>query len=747
MRFVCDSCRAQYMISDDKVGAKGVKVRCKKCGYVILVRRAETTQVASMPLGGPEGMAAGAEPGEEQPTRPHAALTDPAAPPPASPSVADGAVAAATAANGSSITTFGGNGAAGPVLGGVEDDEIGAVFDQVLKSGSPKIDGKKPEVEPSHEVALGGDDDEQVSTRVVDANSLRRIAAEAEALALGRATRGEEPGSSEAQDPPGDRKEPEEKETEEVPENDWFVAVDDQQVGPISLEKLKDMWERGEVGPDSLCWRAGFSDWTALSGVAALASVLAPKPPKPVIAASAPVVGPASGAVVTVPVESTFSSGGMSQSIRAEVPVMAAASAASTGDTGSWQPSAASALASLVKEEMSVLQKPASTRSSLLDTGPNDRPSGPRGRNGTGGGLLDLPPAPHDGPGANGRPAAGLLGIPSAGPGTPIHPSPAAASQPEVAPAQAFNASSYPAYMPPPQPHASPGVSRSLVIALSVAGVLLIGLLGVVLFLLLRPPAPAPATEVASRGTDLPMPPPPRTEPAAAPAPPPPAAPPAAPAAAPPPAAAAPPAAPAAEAAPEPAPAAPAAPASPPLASANPLPRPAKPRTRTTSGGGSEEGDEITPRSTRPPPSPAVSSGGDTDDDFDREFGGGSSSSGDRKKTETGEKKKTVYVPEEPGRGAQKESLEKSDIMAVVLENKSKIADCVNQQKAKQPGLTGQLVMRWTILPSGRTSGVSVQSDEFKATYMATCISGLVKSMQFPRHKVQGEPIVFPFRF
>ena len=40
MRFVCDSCRAQYMISDDKVGAKGVKVRCKKCGHVITVRPA-----------------------------------------------------------------------------------------------------------------------------------------------------------------------------------------------------------------------------------------------------------------------------------------------------------------------------------------------------------------------------------------------------------------------------------------------------------------------------------------------------------------------------------------------------------------------------------------------------------------------------------------------------------------------------------------------------------------------------------
>jgi predicted Zn finger-like uncharacterized protein len=39
MRFSCDRCDAQYMISDEKVGPNGVKVRCKKCGHVILVRR------------------------------------------------------------------------------------------------------------------------------------------------------------------------------------------------------------------------------------------------------------------------------------------------------------------------------------------------------------------------------------------------------------------------------------------------------------------------------------------------------------------------------------------------------------------------------------------------------------------------------------------------------------------------------------------------------------------------------------
>src|SRR5262245_13396630 len=44
MRFVCDSCRAQYMISDDKVGANGVKVRCKKCSNVIVVRRPQDAE-------------------------------------------------------------------------------------------------------------------------------------------------------------------------------------------------------------------------------------------------------------------------------------------------------------------------------------------------------------------------------------------------------------------------------------------------------------------------------------------------------------------------------------------------------------------------------------------------------------------------------------------------------------------------------------------------------------------------------
>src|SRR5229473_531981 len=38
MKFTCDSCGAQYMIGDEKLGQRGVKVRCKKCSYVIILR-------------------------------------------------------------------------------------------------------------------------------------------------------------------------------------------------------------------------------------------------------------------------------------------------------------------------------------------------------------------------------------------------------------------------------------------------------------------------------------------------------------------------------------------------------------------------------------------------------------------------------------------------------------------------------------------------------------------------------------
>ena len=84
------------------------------------------------------------------------------------------------------------------------------------------------------------------------------------------------------------------------------------------------------------------------------------------------------------------------------------------------------------------------------------------------------------------------------------------------------------------------------------------------------------------------------------------------------------------------------------------------------------------------------------------------------------------------------ERLQQSDIMAVVLANKPAIIKCVNEQKKKDPALSGKLVMRWTIQTSGKTTAVSCRTDEFRSTYMASCISGLIKGWAFPKPQEAG---------
>ena len=86
--------------------------------------------------------------------------------------------------------------------------------------------------------------------------------------------------------------------------------------------------------------------------------------------------------------------------------------------------------------------------------------------------------------------------------------------------------------------------------------------------------------------------------------------------------------------------------------------------------------------------------------------------------------------------------------MSVVLANKPSIVRCVNEQKARDPNLHGTLVMHWVIQTSGKTSSVNAVTDQFRSTYMSTCLTGLVKSWNFPKHKYQpGEPVDFPFTF
>ncbi len=95
----------------------------------------------------------------------------------------------------------------------------------------------------------------------------------------------------------------------------------------------------------------------------------------------------------------------------------------------------------------------------------------------------------------------------------------------------------------------------------------------------------------------------------------------------------------------------------------------------------------------------------------------------------------------------EKDELGSADILGTVLANKAGLAECAQEQRNRERGITGKLVMKWTIQTNGKASNVSVVSKELEDTYMAGCVERLIESMSFPPHKKQGEPVQFPFKF
>jgi predicted Zn finger-like uncharacterized protein len=636
MRFICDSCRAPHMIADEKVGPKGARVRCKKCGFIILVRR--PSAAAAVP----------AAAAEESYSPAPVPLPEPVA----------------KELNGGGGHSF---------LSGVEEDEIGAVFDQVLSpdsggaapapdAGSPHGGGVDDSPAPS---SYADDEGENENTRVVSIDMLRRIAEEAEATAA------RTPDAKEA--------------SPKVAQDDWYAAVNDEQQGPLSLNRMREMWDRGEITQTSLCWRAGFADWTPISEVSDLMSALSSRGGgRPVVVAPLPVAASAAAA----PMENGAGSGVDADPYPPEGP--------------SWRPSAASALASLAMEEVEALKSP-------------QPPSPPAETNGSFFPALPDEEVESVAPRRSATPASGEVRATSV-------------KEPAVY-----------TYRPP----STSGFSWKFVLGAALGGAVLVALLMLVAVMYLNREQPsAKPSPIAMRPnvSEKPAPAPTADQPS----------PPSAPTAAAPSAAAsgspdeapksgdAPPAV--ASARPqEPAPAQTGVPPPPPALKSAPVDAPVR-ETRRRRGSSASAGEEFVARrrGASPPPS-------SEDDEFDSVFGGSK-----RRPVEEAPKPKRSsggYIPPPPGGGDGPETLSQSDVMQVVVANKPSIINCVTEQRKKSPGLSGKLVMRWSIQPNGKTNNISVQSDEFKSTYMASCISGLIKNWTFPKHRVQGEPINFPFTF
>ena len=83
----------------------------------------------------------------------------------------------------------------------------------------------------------------------------------------------------------------------------------------------------------------------------------------------------------------------------------------------------------------------------------------------------------------------------------------------------------------------------------------------------------------------------------------------------------------------------------------------------------------------------------------------------------------------------------------MVLAHNAALSVCLERQRKLAPGVSGKLLMKWIILASGRTANVEVVSKEFENSEIARCVSVLIRQMQFPKSRLQGEAITFPFKF
>ena len=141
-------------------------------------------------------------------------------------------------------------------------------------------------------------------------------------------------------------------------------------------------------------------------------------------------------------------------------------------------------------------------------------------------------------------------------------------------------------------------------------------------------------------------------------------------------------------------------------------------------------------------PAPAAVVAEDPGDDFDSVFGVKPAAPATPKAAPP-----STYVPPPPGGATVPESLSAADIQAFVGEHRPQIAACAQAQKAAQPGVTGSLVMLFSISANGKTSDIGSPTEAFAQAPLASCLTREIASWVFPKHQTVGPPISFPFKF
>ena len=447
------------MIADEKVGAKGVKVKCKKCAHIIIVKPATAEELKAEKFESNVGGFGGFnEPTQAMSADQLAALkdssgegnggdlfgNDPFAASGDQAPVSDARFGGAAGFGGASPSfggdapSFGGN---APSFGGVASESSifggDTGFGQAPSFGNASAGSQVPADEPGSAFGANfgagfGDSANAFAGGFGGANpsfgghqsgetALDSLGADTSALAPSMRAPGEK---------------------------EWYVAVDEAQIGPVDIAEIEQRWDALEVDEDTLAWKSGMQDWVPVAEIADLAYLVTERPQRKA----------ALGAVVP----STTSGGSLGAIASTGLgPVSFGGETGGGGNRGgdvSWTPSAASALSSLVQDE--------------LTTSPAQPAAVPA-------------PTPSD----MGMPSFGasdLFGGASGGAAMAM-PAPMPAADPFAGGGGGWSV---------PKPEAKSSGLKPIHLALAGMAVLLVGLVVVVVLVVLRPPVTVPGEPI-----------------------------------------------------------------------------------------------------------------------------------------------------------------------------------------------------------------------------------------------------------
>ena len=307
MKFLCPSCKAKYQIADEKVSGRSVRMKCRKCGFVIPLSEIPPAPSTDPPSAGagaapvvpkaPPAPKLGVEAGAVPASPPTPGVAPGKAPPPRRPTLADVALGAPKAASPPAPAVrpaAPGTPSAGipappgrPAAPSVARPATKAPVPKSTATPGAKPAGPAPATSAAAIVANAAssaaavsllpaldeeDDENDDSTHILKGGAL--------ADAFGALVGGPSADGQSA--------------IVGMPADEWFVGINDVPVGPIRLGEIRKKAMLGAVTPESMVWRDGLEAWRPLKTFPELLAVLE-ESVSSVRAAAAPLLAPGTG--------------------------------------------------------------------------------------------------------------------------------------------------------------------------------------------------------------------------------------------------------------------------------------------------------------------------------------------------------------------------------------------------------------------------------------------------------------------